>query len=195
MLTRLQVFSQLSGYWPCLWLVSTGTATSNCFLKTTVDPVTSTIGYPLAHLLPSLISISIFISRLPLRRSSSDFILHLHRSSFSSLIIFIARLVFPFVYSCFLELFFLHLHYLYSYSTLPRPQRLVGLLINASYIANINFPCTTALCVSYQTSKCKILLPMPAWMDTNVTTSFLTAPLPIAMVGLLSYCFSILILT
>jgi hypothetical protein len=145
----------------------------------------STIGYPLAHLLPSLISISIFISRLHLRRSSSDFILHLHRSFSlvifiahrSSLIIFIAhhlhrssssmarlhhyfvRIIpaFPFVFSCFLELFFL-----YSYSTLPRPQLLVGLLINASYIADINFPCITApfaFCASYQTSKCKILLP------------------------------------
>ena len=45
----------------------------------------STIGYPLAHLLPSLIFISIFISRLDLHRSSSDFILHLH-GSFSSLL-------------------------------------------------------------------------------------------------------------
>src|SRR5580658_8606823 len=96
------------------------------------------------------------------------------------------------LYSCFFKLFFLHLHYLYSYSTLPRPQRLVGLLINASYIANINFPCFTApfaSCASYQTSKCKILLLMPARINTNVTTSFLTAPLPTAMVGLQSYCF------
>ena len=134
----------------------------------------------------------------PTQSSFAHLHLHLHLSSSSSslvfglpssLIIFIAHLhhyfmhafqvliipAFPFVYSCFLELFFLHLHCLYSYSTLPRPQLLVGLLINASYIANINFPCITApfaFCASYQTSKCNILLPMPAWMNTNVTTSF-----------------------
>jgi hypothetical protein len=53
-----------------------------------------------------------------------------------------------------------------------------------------------ASCAGYQTSKCKILLPMPAWIDANVTTtSFPTALLPIAMVGLQSYCFPTPILT
>ena len=50
-------------------------------------------------------------------------------------------------------------------------------------------------CASYQTSKCKISLPMPACINSDLTTSFLTALLPIAMVCLLSYCFPTSILT
>jgi hypothetical protein len=48
---------------------------------------------------------------------------------------------------------------------------------------------------SYQTSKCKILLAMPAWINSNVMTSFLIVLLPISMVGLESYCFPISIVT
>ncbi|KAN0075688.1 hypothetical protein V8E54_006958 [Elaphomyces granulatus] len=43
-----------------------------------------------------------------------------------------------------------------------------------------------AFCASYQTSKCKILLPMPAWINSDMTTSFLTALLPIAMATFLA---------
>jgi hypothetical protein len=50
-------------------------------------------------------------------------------------------------------------------------------------------------CASYQTSKCKILLTIPAWINSNVMTSFLIVLLPISMVGLESYCFPISILT
>jgi hypothetical protein len=36
---------------------------------------------------------------------------------------------------------------------------------------------------------------MPAWINSNVMTSFLIVLLPISMVGLEGYCFPILILT
>ena len=98
-----------------------------------------------------------------------------------------------------------HLPILLLHSSSLIPQQLTSphsavvgsLMINTSFIANINavidrlslhyYRTPFAFCASYQTSKCKILLTMPAWINSNVMTSFLIVLLPISMVGLESY--------